>query len=377
MADFASMIYGTAQNVAQSQGEGLAKGIESGIGLAMKHEEVQQKRQQLEQQKQELEQTKITKLYDFVGNAHKYDSASDRNNYLKNALGYRNMMGISPDQVPDSSILALSSDENMGRMYTIKNMVASGELPMKDGLDLLTNPAKADALAKVIPTPPELMGKSADLSEAQKEFLNRQSQERAAQMRVNATAGQNTTSNTNELRKELTAHPVSKDTFVLKSSYDRIKNSFETKNPSAAGDMSGIFAYMKMLDPNSTVREGEYANAQNAGGLDDKIISAYNKAKDGRLLDTKQRKDFMNQAESIYTSQKIKQENLNQQYANIAKNSGIKPEQIFAGTDLNKPSAKSVTFKGKSFSEDKLKQFLKDHPNDPDAPAVKKLLGGK
>ena len=37
--------------------------------------------------------------------------------------------------------------------------------------------------------------------------------------------------------------------------------------PDAAGDMALIFSYMKMLDPNSTVREGEYATAQDAGSI--------------------------------------------------------------------------------------------------------------
>jgi hypothetical protein len=45
--------------------------------------------------------------------------------------------------------------------------------------------------------------------------------------------------------------------------------SLREKNPTAvtpASDMSLVFGFMKMLDPASVVREGEYATAKNAGG---------------------------------------------------------------------------------------------------------------
>ena len=47
----------------------------------------------------------------------------------------------------------------------------------------------------------------------------------------------------------------------------------------AAGDLSLIFKYMKMLDPGSTVREGEFANAENAKGIEDSLRALYNKIK--------------------------------------------------------------------------------------------------
>lgn len=82
--------------------------------------------------------------------------------------------------------------------------------------------------------------------------------------------------------------------------YETVKNTAELKT--AAGDLSLIFAYMKILDPNSTVREGEFANAQNAGGVDDKIRNLYNKVMKGTRLSDRQRKDFVNNAGVLYNS---------------------------------------------------------------------------
>ena len=49
----------------------------------------------------------------------------------------------------------------------------------------------------------------------------------------------------------------------VKSAYGRVLSSEDT----AVGDLSLIFGYMKMLDPGSVVREGEFATAQNAAGV--------------------------------------------------------------------------------------------------------------
>jgi hypothetical protein len=50
-----------------------------------------------------------------------------------------------------------------------------------------------------------------------------------------------------------------------KDAYTRIQDS--ASDPSAAGDLALIFNYMKMLDPGSTVREGEFATAQDSAGV--------------------------------------------------------------------------------------------------------------
>lgn len=103
-----------------------------------------------------------------------------------------------------------------------------------------------------------------------------------------------------KLRKEFNGTTEAKNFATIKQQYDGLKASANLKTP--AGDIALIFGYMKMLDPNSVVREGEFATAQNAGGIDEKIRNAYNKAKNGTRLQDSQRRDFVKNAEALYNS---------------------------------------------------------------------------
>lgn len=129
------------------------------------------------------------------------------------------------------------------------------------------------------------------------------------------------------LRKEILGNEVTKKAQDVAVSYGKLKR-VASGTPSAAGDMSLVFSYMKMLDPGSTVREGEYANAQNAAGVPDKIRNAFNKAIDGELLSPDQRKDFLNQAKSMMTEQVGRYKAFSAPYTKLADKYGIDPSEV-------------------------------------------------
>lgn len=378
-ADFASMIYGTAQNVAQNQGAGLAEGFAKGASLALEQEKVLQSRAQLERQKQELENSKWKQVSDYYS---LYDKLPD--GPAKKTLGSKvipaslSVMGLSQEMNPAVQDM-LTTDPDLGAFLTSR--AAQGQVNQAEIAQAIKDPKKFTELAtklgfatwadeKLLAGTAEKFG--TQIGKAEEQALSRASSERAAQARVNAAAGQRTVQNATELRKEVTSHPVSKETFVINSSFDRIKGAF-AGTPSAAGDLSGIFAYMKMLDPGSTVREGEFANAQNAAGIPDQARNAYNRALKGERLNPNQRKDFLNQATKIYESQTQKQSAVNKEFESIAKESGVNPKQIFAGTDLKQtPGARF-----KNAPTEQLKAYLQKFPNGPDAAEIRKILGGK
>ena len=70
----------------------------------------------------------------------------------------------------------------------------------------------------------------------------------------------------------------------------------EASKDNAVGDLSLIFGYMRMLDPETGVREGEFANAENAAGVPERITNLYNKVVRGERLTANQRKSFIEQA---------------------------------------------------------------------------------
>ena len=123
-----------------------------------------------------------------------------------------------------------------------------------------------------------------------------------------------------------------KDFKTIQSAWRSIKTS--GGEPSAAGDMSLIFGYMKLLDPGSTVREGEYANAQNAGGVPDRVVASYNKLINGQILSESQRKDFLGQAKKQYDSRLGEYSGLKKSYTELAKEYGLEPKRVVVSFDM-------------------------------------------
>ena len=97
---------------------------------------------------------------------------------------------------------------------------------------------------------------------------------------------------------------------------------------SAAGDMSKIFGYMKILDPGSTVREGEAASAQNAAGVPERVLNLYNRALTGQRLNPSQRADFDNSAYKIVESQKQQFEGLKTHFKDRAISQNANPNNV-------------------------------------------------
>ena len=99
-------------------------------------------------------------------------------------------------------------------------------------------------------------------------------------------------------------------------------------NPSAAGDISLVYGYMKILDPGSTVMQGEQATAQNAGSVPDSVRAMYNKALTGESLAPTIRQDFYAQARNIIESQRELSSDLIQRYTGVAREYKLNPNQI-------------------------------------------------
>jgi len=76
-----------------------------------------------------------------------------------------------------------------------------------------------------------------------------------------------------KIREEFKSNPVVKAFNTQESAYKIIKSTMT--NPSAAGDLAGVTKFMKLLDPESVVRESEVGLARNATGLYDKLKNYY------------------------------------------------------------------------------------------------------
>ena len=125
--------------------------------------------------------------------------------------------------------------------------------------------------------------------------------------------------------------PTTKETQGVMAAFNRIQASAD--EPSAAGDLALIFNYMKMLDPGSVVREGEFANAQNAGGVSDRMRATYNKILKGERLSTNQRADFLKRSFKLRDAQLKTQNVVNKQYEKLAMERGVDPRKVVINFD--------------------------------------------
>lgn len=134
-----------------------------------------------------------------------------------------------------------------------------------------------------------------------------------------------------KLRDEYNA--ASKEFVTVGDAFTRVQGA--AQDPTAAGDLSMIFAYMKMLDPNSVVREQEFANAQNAAGIPDRIRTIWNKALAGERLSERQRADFLGQATKLYSNQRSRHEaTIKKRYTEMAKRFNVRPEDVVGDFDV-------------------------------------------
>lgn len=154
------------------------------------------------------------------------------------------------------------------------------------------------------------------------------------------------------LRKDV--ETKSKEFNKVKDAFNRVEAVFDTNaqaksaadmaariktnNPEAAavmestqafGDMALIFNFMKILDPGSTVREGEFANAENTGGVDDKTRNLYNKLLNGQRLTPEQREGLRAQAQGLFKKSQNQNDKDMEKYRKTAKTFGLPEDQIF------------------------------------------------
>lgn len=138
----------------------------------------------------------------------------------------------------------------------------------------------------------------------------------------------------NKLRDEFNTQ--NKDFGQVASQYQNIVAT--SAKPSAAGDISLIFSFMKMLDPASTVREGEFATAQNSGSAFNRVGAMYNKAMSGERLTETQRADFVGQATNIFKTRNTQKEKLTKKYSEFARRTGVDPLDVVGGPENENPS---------------------------------------
>lgn len=126
------------------------------------------------------------------------------------------------------------------------------------------------------------------------------------------------------LRKEVTQY--AKDYKTIRDSSAQLDAIAAT--PSAGSDIAMLYSFMKILDPGSVVRESEYATAQKAAGIPERIANLAPFILSGQRLSPEQRQDFLGVAQRVAkTHQSIYESRLNQ-YQDIARRLRVDPQNV-------------------------------------------------
>ena len=125
----------------------------------------------------------------------------------------------------------------------------------------------------------------------------------------------------------------------LTGDFRSVGDSFNTilagaDNPTAASDLSLIFAFMKMLDPRSTVRESEFAQAEQSGALPDRVQNIIGRFWDGQRLTTN-RGAFLTQAKNLYDARMPAYTNILDTYTGIAGRESLDARNVVMDYKVN------------------------------------------
>lgn len=135
-----------------------------------------------------------------------------------------------------------------------------------------------------------------------------------------------------QLRNDIGSSPAAKELALVRPHIQTIGRIAaqvrDGRNVSAQDDLALIFAFMKVLDPTSVVREGEFANAQNTGGVGESVVNAYNKALNGERLTDRQRSEFFRTANGMMQDRQANYLEVVNRQRDLASQYGLSPDRV-------------------------------------------------
>lgn len=115
-------------------------------------------------------------------------------------------------------------------------------------------------------------------------------------------------------------------------------------NPTQKGDTTMLYTFFKVLDPQSTVREGEIEMIKQSRSIPEKFKGMAQKLASGQTLLESERADLLNQAYQYVANQQRGVTETIDMYKDYAKAFGLNPEKAVPNpfADIKKPPSKTV-----------------------------------
>ena len=145
------------------------------------------------------------------------------------------------------------------------------------------------------------------------------------QTQVNVPPASKVFENENKLRDDYTV--ASKPFVGIRDAYNTIKASLAGPI-TAVSTLAGATKFMKMIDPESVVRESELQMALKAAGLWDRFTNLHNWVMKGQVLTPTQAEQIKEIAGVLYDTASQQQQKLDQYYGGLATQYGLEPQRV-------------------------------------------------
>jgi hypothetical protein len=117
---------------------------------------------------------------------------------------------------------------------------------------------------------------------------------------------------------------ATKPSYARAQAYESMVEA--AKNPSPKGDLTMVYSFIKALDPDSVVREGEISLLNANRSVPDSIKGYAQKLHSGQSLLPKEREDLIKQAQTLTNSDYKRSRNDIQAYRDNSKRLGLDPD---------------------------------------------------
>lgn len=143
---------------------------------------------------------------------------------------------------------------------------------------------------------------------------------------ISGVSGEKTFTKEKQLRGEFDKVAKNFDEALL--GFEKVQKAAMAETATGATDIALIFGYMKVIDPTSVVREGEFATAEEAGGVGAKVRNLYNKVIKGERLPQNVRDQFVRAARSQFQPYLDMQKGIEARYTNLSESYNLDPSKI-------------------------------------------------
>jgi len=142
---------------------------------------------------------------------------------------------------------------------------------------------------------------------------------------VDARERQKTFENENKLRDDYVT--ASKPFVGIRDAYNTVKAALSGPT-TAASTLAGATKFMKMIDPESVVRESELQMALKTSGVLDRFMNIHNTIMQGQVLTPRQKSDMIKITQTLYEAAEKQQKKTDDYYSGLAQQYQLAPERV-------------------------------------------------